>query len=135
MNIQFVRQLNSKCRRNSGSRHYLLNLHFTSFIRRIDHVCADPPLQVAMRIAQGMGLHRDPEFKRLDMLPFEIEMRRRTWWALIVIGEQISHLSRLHFRYYGQISQDISVCQIGYLAASRLCCCLEYRRCCKLFAD
>ena len=35
------------------------------------------------RIAQGMGLHRDGTY--LGLSPFEVEMRRRVWWAIIVL--------------------------------------------------
>ncbi|PHH93016.1 hypothetical protein CDD83_2126 [Cordyceps sp. RAO-2017] len=36
-----------------------------------------------VRIAQKMGFHRDGE--QLDLDPFEIEMRRRVWWQIVII--------------------------------------------------
>ncbi|KAK2599925.1 hypothetical protein QQS21_005309 [Conoideocrella luteorostrata] len=36
-----------------------------------------------IRIAQGMGLHRDGTHLKLS--PFETEMRRRLWWAILVL--------------------------------------------------
>jgi hypothetical protein len=36
---------------------------------------------LAIRIAQGMGLHRDGE--RLGLSPFQSELRRRVWWHII----------------------------------------------------
>ncbi|KAL2105049.1 hypothetical protein VUR80DRAFT_9114 [Thermomyces stellatus] len=35
---------------------------------------------LAIRIAQGLGLHRDGT--RFGLPPFEVEMRRRVWWSL-----------------------------------------------------
>lgn len=40
------------------------------------------------RMAQGMGLHRDGTNFRLS--PFEIEMRRRLWWAIYLLDTQSS---------------------------------------------
>lgn len=36
-----------------------------------------------IRIAQGMGVHRDGS--QFDMNPYEIEMRRRLWWAILAL--------------------------------------------------
>lgn len=36
-----------------------------------------------IRIAQGMGVHRDGA--QFDLTPYEIEMRRRIWWAILVL--------------------------------------------------
>ncbi|TWU76311.1 hypothetical protein ED733_005737 [Metarhizium rileyi] len=38
---------------------------------------------LVIRIAQGMGLHRDGTHLKLS--PFETEMRRRIWWAILVL--------------------------------------------------
>lgn len=38
---------------------------------------------LVIRIAQGMGLHRDGS--QFDLTPFETEMRRRVWWAILVV--------------------------------------------------
>ncbi|KAH8880811.1 hypothetical protein GQ53DRAFT_813046 [Thozetella sp. PMI_491] len=36
---------------------------------------------VAIRLAQSLGLHRDPS--RFGLPPFEVEMRRRLWWHIV----------------------------------------------------
>ncbi|KHN94656.1 uncharacterized protein MAM_07411 [Metarhizium album ARSEF 1941] len=38
---------------------------------------------LVIRIAQGMGLHRDGTHLKLS--PFETEIRRRLWWAILVL--------------------------------------------------
>ncbi|QPG95103.1 hypothetical protein C2857_007678 [Epichloe festucae Fl1] len=38
---------------------------------------------LVIRIAQGMGLHRDGSYLKLS--PFETEMRRRLWWAILAL--------------------------------------------------
>ncbi|EFY88443.1 hypothetical protein MAC_05495 [Metarhizium acridum CQMa 102] len=38
---------------------------------------------LVIRIAQGMGLHRDGTHLKLS--PFETEIRRRIWWAILVL--------------------------------------------------
>lgn len=38
---------------------------------------------LVIRIAQGMGLHRDGT--HLKLRPFETEIRRRVWWAILVL--------------------------------------------------
>ncbi len=44
---------------------------------------------VVIRMAQGLGLHRDgSHFAHLT--PFEIEMRRRTWWAVCELDVRAS---------------------------------------------
>ena len=44
---------------------------------------------LAVRMAQALGLHRDgAHFSHLS--PFEIEMRRRAWWALCVLDARAS---------------------------------------------
>ncbi|OAA81315.1 Transcription factor [Akanthomyces lecanii RCEF 1005] len=46
---------------------------------------------LVVRLAQGMGLHRDGT--HFDLPPFEAEMRRRLWWAIITLdlrsGEEL----------------------------------------------
>ncbi|KAF9890359.1 hypothetical protein FE257_006026 [Aspergillus nanangensis] len=42
------------------------------------------------RLAQGLGLHRDGSLFGLS--PFEIEMRRRLWWAIYLLDSQTSEL-------------------------------------------
>ena len=46
---------------------------------------------VALRIAEGMGLHRDGYFLRLP--PFETEIRRRIWWQLKMLDGDSAELS------------------------------------------
>ncbi|KAK4462135.1 fungal-specific transcription factor domain-containing protein [Cladorrhinum samala] len=48
---------------------------------------------VVIRIAQKMGLHRDGEF--LGLSPFEAEMRRRLWWAIIMVDSKYALYSGL----------------------------------------
>ncbi|WYZ36873.1 hypothetical protein EsH8_II_000379 [Colletotrichum jinshuiense] len=44
-----------------------------------------------VRIAQRMGLHRDGEL--LGLQPFEIEMRRRIWWQIIMLETKYAVLA------------------------------------------
>ena len=46
---------------------------------------------VALRMAEGMGLHRDGSFLRLP--PFETEIRRRVWWQLKMLDGDSAELS------------------------------------------
>ena len=46
---------------------------------------------IALRIAEGMGLHRDGSFLRLP--PFETEIRRRIWWQLKMLDGDSAELS------------------------------------------
>ncbi|KAK6849777.1 bikaverin cluster transcription factor bik5 [Apiospora arundinis] len=39
---------------------------------------------LAIRIAQSLGMHREGT-QFADLTPFEIEMRRRLWWTLVVV--------------------------------------------------
>ncbi|KAI1355905.1 fungal-specific transcription factor domain-containing protein [Xylaria sp. FL0043] len=50
---------------------------------------------LAMRVAMGLGLHK--EFQNWDISPLAMEMRRRTWWTLCVfeVGATIT-FSRPH---------------------------------------
>lgn len=43
-----------------------------------------------LRIAQGMGLHRDGAAFGPSLTPFEIEMRRRLWWAIYLLDTRVS---------------------------------------------
>jgi hypothetical protein len=38
---------------------------------------------IAQRIGQRIGLHRDPV--KLGLLPFDVEMRRRLWWQIMML--------------------------------------------------
>jgi hypothetical protein len=46
---------------------------------------------MAVRIAQRMGLHRDPEGYGLP--PYEVEQRRRLWWALVGYDRRIGEIT------------------------------------------
>ena len=46
---------------------------------------------VALRIAEGMGLHRDGSL--LNLSPFEIELRRRVWWQLKLLDGDTAEAS------------------------------------------
>ncbi|KAL6715349.1 hypothetical protein ACLMJK_007615 [Lecanora helva] len=46
---------------------------------------------VALRMAEGMGLHRDGSHSGLP--PFEAEMRRRVWWQLKILDGDSAELS------------------------------------------
>lgn len=46
---------------------------------------------VAQRIGQRMGLHRDGA--KLDVPPFEAEMRRRTWWQIMMLEGYLQKLA------------------------------------------
>ncbi|OAA75923.1 Fungal specific transcription factor [Akanthomyces lecanii RCEF 1005] len=58
---------------------------------------------IAIRMAQAIGLHRDgSHFPNLT--PYEIEMRRRVWWALIMIDARAS----------GDQGTDLTILQDGF---------------------
>ena len=46
---------------------------------------------IALRIAQRMGLHRDPGGYGLP--PFEVEQRRRLWWTLVGYDRRIGEMT------------------------------------------
>ncbi|KIX08632.1 uncharacterized protein Z518_03289 [Rhinocladiella mackenziei CBS 650.93] len=46
---------------------------------------------VAIRIGEGMGLHRDGTF--LGLPPFETEIRRRTWWEMKMLDQRTAYVS------------------------------------------
>lgn len=52
---------------------------------------------LAMRVAMGLGLHK--EFQNWNISPLAMEIRRRTWWSLYVfeVGATIT-FSRPHSR-------------------------------------
>ncbi|KAG5986070.1 hypothetical protein E4U54_005637 [Claviceps lovelessii] len=55
-----------------------------------------------IRIAQGMGLHRDGSHLKLS--PFETEMRRRLWWAILI----------LDFRSAEDLGTDMTISDSSY---------------------
>ncbi|KAJ2901661.1 hypothetical protein MKZ38_001574 [Zalerion maritima] len=48
---------------------------------------------VVIRLAQKMGMHRDGE--TMGLPPFETEIRRRVWWAIIMLDAKAALLSGL----------------------------------------
>lgn len=46
---------------------------------------------IALRIGQRIGLHRDGSV--LQLPPFEVEMRRRLWWQIVLIDSRTAQLS------------------------------------------
>ncbi|KFA63977.1 hypothetical protein S40285_05724 [Stachybotrys chlorohalonatus IBT 40285] len=46
---------------------------------------------IAIRIAQRMGLHRDPG--NFGLPPFEVEQRRRLWWSLVGYDRRIGEMT------------------------------------------
>ncbi|KAM0250067.1 hypothetical protein ACHAQJ_008760 [Trichoderma viride] len=46
---------------------------------------------IAVRIAQRMGLHRDPDGYGLP--PFEVEQRRRLWWTLVSYDRRVGEMT------------------------------------------
>ncbi|ETN42291.1 uncharacterized protein HMPREF1541_04232 [Cyphellophora europaea CBS 101466] len=66
---------------------YLVSLRPDS----IDPRAVSPMLGVAVRIAQRMRLHNEASYAGLA--PFEAEMRRRLWWALVTFDNRICELS------------------------------------------
>ncbi|PKS08817.1 hypothetical protein jhhlp_003426 [Lomentospora prolificans] len=48
-------------------------------------------LAIAIRMAQRMGLHRDPAL--LGLSPFEVEHRRRLWWTLVCYDGRIGEMT------------------------------------------
>lgn len=55
-------------------------------------------------MAQDLGLHRDPAgwMNAVPVLKFtreEVEVRRRTWWAVYIVDKYSRHCSSLTVRY------------------------------------
>lgn len=48
-------------------------------------------LGIAARLAQRMGLHSEAENSKCN--PFEAEMRRRLWWALVIYDSRMSDMA------------------------------------------
>ncbi|KAG5918761.1 hypothetical protein E4U42_006745 [Claviceps africana] len=57
---------------------------------------------LVIRIAQGMGLHRDGTHLKLS--PFQTEMRRRLWWAILA----------LDFRSAEELGTDMTISDSSY---------------------
>ena len=57
---------------------------------------------VALRMAEGMGLHRDGSV--LGLPPFETEMRRRVWWQLKLLDGDMAQLTG--FEKFGNFDTD-----------------------------
>lgn len=62
---------------------------FLTTVRRVDDSLFCWTLTgLVVRIAKGMGLHRDGS--NIGMSPFETEMRRRVWWAILFLDHRSS---------------------------------------------
>lgn len=48
-------------------------------------------LSIAVRVAQRMGLHRDPAL--FGHSPFEVEQRRRLWWTIVSYDARIGEMT------------------------------------------
>ncbi|MBE3043514.1 fungal specific transcription factor domain-containing protein, partial [Candidatus Bathyarchaeota archaeon] len=48
-------------------------------------------LAIAVRVAQRMGLHRDPA--AFGHSPFEVEQRRRLWWTIVAYDGRIGEMT------------------------------------------
>lgn len=48
-------------------------------------------ISIAIRIAQRMGLHRDPAGSGIP--PFEVEQRRRLWWTIVGYDRRIGEMT------------------------------------------
>ncbi|KAL2754910.1 hypothetical protein ACRALDRAFT_1011066, partial [Sodiomyces alcalophilus JCM 7366] len=85
----FTAGLKSALTRVNFMKHYdmvtlqALVLYLLSLQGRYDRHAAWVLSGVLIRIAYKMGLHRDG--KRLNLPPFETEMRRRVWWQIIML--------------------------------------------------
>ncbi|KAH8586036.1 C6 zinc finger protein [Bisporella sp. PMI_857] len=70
-----------------------LLLHLISLQGRYNSYAAWIMNGACIRIAQKMGLHRDGEL--LGLSPFETEMRRRTWWQIVMLDAKYAMMSGL----------------------------------------
>ncbi|OAR01078.1 hypothetical protein LLEC1_05064 [Akanthomyces lecanii] len=70
-----------------------LVLYLFSLESRIDMHMAWVMSATAVRLAQKMGYHHDGE--KLDMTPYETEMRRRIWWQLYMHDFKLGMFSGL----------------------------------------
>lgn len=48
-------------------------------------------IAIAVRVAQRLGLHRDPAL--LGLSPFEVEQRRRLWWTIVAYDGRIGEMT------------------------------------------
>ncbi|KAF3767727.1 hypothetical protein M406DRAFT_226655, partial [Cryphonectria parasitica EP155] len=46
---------------------------------------------IAVRVANRMGLHQDAE--QFHFAPFEVELRRRLWWQLVIFDKRIAEIT------------------------------------------
>ncbi|KAI9150610.1 Pyriculol/pyriculariol biosynthesis cluster transcription factor [Paramyrothecium foliicola] len=65
---------------------YILSIRSLSDPRSICHM-----LGLAIRIAQGMGIHSESALAKCSV--FEAEMRRRLWWALVLYDSRRSEMA------------------------------------------
>ena len=65
----------------------------TILVREEEPVMSSLFVGLALRVAQTMGLHRDPEL--FDFEPWEVQTRRRLWWYIMLLDNQIAISSGL----------------------------------------
>lgn len=46
---------------------------------------------IAVRVANRLGLHQDAE--KFDLPPFEVELRRRLWWQLVIFDKRVAEMT------------------------------------------
>lgn len=73
-----------------------LSNHLTSISKGAARSSIDPRslwihCGMAIRLGERIGLHRDGT--SLGLPPFETEMRRRLWWAIVVLDTRVAELS------------------------------------------
>ncbi|KAK1751130.1 hypothetical protein QBC47DRAFT_406383 [Echria macrotheca] len=65
---------------------YLVSMYRIAHPQSISSLCG-----VAMRTAQRMGINNESSLARFT--PFEAEMRRRLWWALVIFDRRVAEVS------------------------------------------
>ncbi|KAJ5225193.1 hypothetical protein N7468_006418 [Penicillium chermesinum] len=84
LNCRFLRTDNRDCL--TAYLLFLVSLHARMHPRSLGSMLA-----IAVSIAQRMGIHNESDLARCT--PFEAEMRRRLWWALVCFDARIGELS------------------------------------------
>ncbi|UNI24667.1 hypothetical protein JDV02_010398 [Purpureocillium takamizusanense] len=86
MNARYLRSADRDCL--TAFYLYLLSARLDSDPRSTSSMLA-----VALRIAQGMGIHKESCLSQLP--PFEAEMRRRLWWAIMLYDSRLGEKTDL----------------------------------------
>lgn len=88
-----------------------LVLYLGSLQGRYDRHAAWVLNGVVIRLAQKMGLHRDGA--SMGLSPFETEIRRRVWWAIILLDAKYALLSGLSHALLPRIWDTKEPCNIN----------------------